>query len=170
MPPQALEDPSESTSELTRKASRGPEQLSACLTSSLGLLASCSSLTSPSFTLSGALTFASIWPFDWFYFFPDFNARLLLVHLEDLLHGFFSLPLIFYHHTHLHSHLNTCCSCKPIIHFHPKGFPHYRGLSACLCTVSRTHACISEHKNKVLHREIQTAHTFSTHPIAWPAG
>lgn len=61
MHPRALKDPSQSTPELTHKASRQPVQLSACLPCSLWLLASCSpSLNSPSFTWSCTLHFASL--------------------------------------------------------------------------------------------------------------
>lgn len=102
-----------------------------------------------------------------------------VVYLGYLLHEFFSgsVPLIFYHHTHLHTHLNTCCGCKPIIHFHPKGFPYCRGISACLCTAfkerllvqacTNTKLCTGKYKQHIhpvhiqLHGQQGTRWTFS---------
>lgn len=90
-----------------------------------------------------------------------------VVYLEHLFHGFFSdsVPLSFYHHTHLHSYLNTCCGSKPIIHFHPKGFPYCCGISACLCTVLKdpclykraqgTKLCVGKHKWHIRSVDIQ---------------
>lgn len=172
MHPQALEDPSESTPELTHKASRQP--VSACLTSSLWLLASCSSLTSPSFTWSCALNFASVWPLHWFHFLPDYNTWLLLcgifgIFVAQVLLRFSSSDLL-PPHTPAQSlkyllWLQTHHSLSPqrfsLLSWHKCMFVH---------SFQRTLACISVHKHKVMHREIQTAHPSSTHPIAWPAG
>lgn len=170
MHPQALKGPSESTPELTRKASRQPVQLSACLTSRLWLLASCSSLTPPCFTWSRALNFASVWPLDWFHFFPDYNVWLLLCGIFGIFAARVLLrftPSNLYHHTHLHSHLNTCCGCKTHHSLSPQRFS-LLSWHKCMFVHSfqRTHACISVHKHKVMH----SAHPFGPHPVAWPAG
>lgn len=164
MHPQALY--SERTPELTHKASRLPVQLSACSTSSLWSLASC--FTSP-LPVSPGHAPPNLRASDLLIHFISYQkiiaGCLCVVYLENLLHGFFLdlVLLIFYHLTHLRSHLNTCCGCKPIIHFHPQRFPLLLGHKCMFVSFHRTHACISVCKQSF-------AHSFSTHPFTQPAG
>lgn len=72
-------------------------------------------------------------------------------------------PVTFHHHTHLHSHLNTCCGSQPLIHFPLRELFLPSTLDKCMFAHSLTFWTTCAHINT--HANTQFTHIENTHTL-----